>query len=67
MTSLRRICRLKVIEGKIEETRIRGRRRKQLLDYLKGGKNVLRFESRSIGSLSGELAVEDAMDLSQES
>ena len=52
---LRRNCLLKqVIEGKIkgeiQVTRRQGRRRKKLLDDLKGQKRILSFEGGSFGS-----------------
>jgi hypothetical protein len=54
---LRRTCLLKhVIEGKlegrIEMTRRRGRRRKQLLDNLKGNERILEMEIGRTGSHS---------------
>ena len=62
---LRRNCLLRrVIEGKIKKGRIevigrRGRRLKKLLDGVK--ERILSFEG---GSSSGELALEEALDLS---
>jgi hypothetical protein len=67
--SLRRNCLLKhVIEGKIEE-RIevkgrRGRRRKQLLDDLKEKRRYWNLKEEALYPLCGELALEEATDLS---
>jgi hypothetical protein len=48
---LHRNCLLKhVIERKVEGTGRRGRRRKQLLDDLKGNKKILEIERGSTGS-----------------
>jgi hypothetical protein len=44
---LHRNCLLQlVVEGKIYETRRRGRRRKQLLDYLEGKEKILEIEGK---------------------
>jgi hypothetical protein len=50
-----------VIEGKIER---RERRRKQILDDLKTKEKILKFERGSTESLSGELALQEAVELS---
>jgi hypothetical protein len=49
---------------KIEVTRRRGRRRKQLLDGLKEKIEHWKLKEESLASLCGELALEEAMDLS---
>jgi hypothetical protein len=66
---VRRNCLSKyIIEGKIEgQTEVRqrqGRRRKQLLDTLKKEKRRREIEIECTRSQCGELALEEAMDLS---
>jgi hypothetical protein len=63
---LRRNCLLKhIIEGKIIETRRRGRRHKQLLDDLKEARRYCKLRELRI-ALFGELSLEKAMDLPQD-
>jgi len=52
-----------VIEGKRFETRRRGRRRKNLMDDM-GKEKVLESEGKVSILLSGELPLEEVMDLS---
>jgi len=52
-----------VIEGKRFETRRRGRRRKNLMDDM-GKEKVLETEGKVSILLSGELPLEEVMDLS---
>ena len=64
---LHRYCHLKYategkIEGRIEETALRGRRRKQLLDETRGNWNL---KEKALDLICGEFAFEEAMDLSQ--
>jgi hypothetical protein len=53
------------IEGRIEGTGRRGRRRKQLLDVLKERRGYGNRKRKQQMALCGELALEDVMDLSQ--
>jgi hypothetical protein len=67
---LRRNCLLKhVIEGKlegrIEVTGTRGRRREQLLDDLKKTSTYWNLKEEILLALFGELALEEATDLTQ--
>jgi len=50
-------------EEKMEGTGRRGRRRKQLLDDIKGREDTGNWKSKHYISLSGELALEVALDL----
>ena len=63
--NVRRNCLLKdVTEGKIEETRRRGIRNKQLLDDLKEMRRVWKLKVRALDL--GELAVYGVMELLQD-
>jgi hypothetical protein len=55
-----------VIEGLIEWTGRRGRRRKELLDDLKKRRCYCKLKEAVLDALSGELALEEAMDLTQD-
>ena len=66
---LRRNCLLqRVIEGKIkrriEVTGRRGRRRRKLLDDLKERRGYCHLKEEDLIALCGELALEEALDLS---
>jgi hypothetical protein len=52
------------LEGRIEMTGRRGRRRKQLLDDLKEKRRYCKFKEEALDRTCGELALEEAMDLS---
>jgi hypothetical protein len=52
------------VEGRIEMTRRRGRRRKQLLDYLKENRRYWKLKEEALDRPLGELALEEATDLS---
>jgi len=66
---LRRNCLLQwVIEGRIkggiEVTGRRGRRRRKLVDDLKERRGCSHLKKEALIALSGELALEEALDLS---
>ena len=66
---MRKNCLLKhVIEGKIqgrmEVTKRRGRRRRQLLHDLNEKKGYRKLQEESLDRICGELAFEEAVDLS---
>jgi len=66
---LRKNCFLKhiierKIEGRTEETGRRGRRCKQLLHDLKEKKGYRKLQKQALDRICGELALEEAMDLS---
>ena len=63
---LRRNCLLKhVIEGRIQGTGRRGRKRRQLLDDLKETRRFCKLKEEALDrSVCGELTLEEAMDLS---
>jgi hypothetical protein len=52
------------LEGRIEMTGRRGRRRKQLLDDLKEKRRYWKLKEEALDRLNGELALEEATDLS---
>jgi hypothetical protein len=52
------------LEGRIEMTGRRGRRRKQLLDDLKGKRSYWKLKEEALDLPCGELALEEATDLS---
>ena len=55
-----------VIEGKMEEKKRRGRRRKQILEALRKRAFPGKWKRKLLIVLSGELVVEEAMNLSQD-
>jgi len=62
---LHRNCLLKhVIEGKLEGTGKRGRRRKQQPDELKEMRRYWKLRTESLNHLCGDVGFEMAMDLS---
>ena len=68
---LRRNCLLKqVIEGKtkgeMDVTRRRGRRRKKLLDDLKGRRGYSHLKEEALDPLCGGIVLEEALDLSSD-
>jgi hypothetical protein len=52
------------IEGKMQVTERRGRRRKQLLHYLQKKKGYLKLQEESLARICGKIAFEGAVDLS---
>jgi hypothetical protein len=54
------------VEGNTEVMGRKGRRHKQVLDDLKEMRRYWQLKDEAVTALSGNLAVQDAMDLSQE-
>jgi hypothetical protein len=52
------------LEGRIEMTGRRGRRRKQLLDDIKEKRRYWKLKEEALDRMCGELALEEATDLS---
>jgi hypothetical protein len=52
------------LEGRIEMTGRRGRKRKQLLDDLKEKRRYWNLKEEALDHICGELALEEATDLS---